>query len=388
MLGDRFVRRLSNDPIEVHGSPDRLALLLQPHSKAPSGCVSVAVSGQQCEPSGSSPFFELPSDCAYVASGDILRFEASRRRFRVLHRATSRHNNFLVTEQCDNYCLMCSQPPKAIDDSWVIDDLFDTVRLLEPGIDAIGFTGGEPTLAGDRFLELLELCHQRLPTMAVHVLSNGRRFADFLYSKRWASIGHSDLMVGIPIYSDISTVHDYVVQADGAFDETVRGVLNLKRLKQRVEIRVVLHKQTFSRLPQLARFIARNLLFVDHVAFMGLEITGFTRANLDDLWIDPVAYQRELYDAVVLLDDFGIRTSIYNLQLCLLDRRLWKFAVKSISDWKREYFPQCESCVARPICGGMFSSASHRHSEHIKAIRGDLIAAAPSAYGMACDAAR
>ena len=69
-----------------------------------------------------------------------------------------------------------------------------------------------------------------------------------------------------------------------------------------VQIRVVVHQQTFKRLPKLAEFIARNLTFVDHVAFMGLEITGFTRANLDILWIDPIDYQTELRDAVLLLE--------------------------------------------------------------------------------------
>ena len=32
---------------------------------------------------------------------------------------------------------------------------------------------------------------------------------------------------------------------------------------------------------------------------------------------------------------------IYNHQLCLIDRGLWPFAVKSISDWKNEYHPEC-----------------------------------------------
>ncbi|HEY8129721.1 MAG TPA: hypothetical protein VIF39_13590, partial [Hyphomicrobium sp.] len=68
------------------------------------------------------------------------------------------------------------------------------------------------------------------------------------------------------------------------------------------------------------------------------------------------------------LDAFGIRTSIYNLQLCLLDKRLWKFAVKSISDWKREYFPQCADCSVRADCGGMFAAAKHRFSDHIRAL--------------------
>ena len=100
-------------------------------------------------------------------------------------------------------------------------------------------------------------------------------------------------MAGIPVYSNLSSVHNYVVQADRAFDETIRGIRNLKQLGQRVEIRVVLHKQTYASLPRSAEFIARNMLFVDHVALMGLEITGFTRADLPVIWIDPADYQRQ-----------------------------------------------------------------------------------------------
>jgi His-Xaa-Ser system radical SAM maturase HxsC len=172
-------------------------------------------------------------------------------------------------------------------------------------------------------------------------------------------------MVGIPLYSDLSHIHDYVVQADGAFDETIRGILNLKRLGQRVELRVVIHKQTYERLPELAEFITRNLTFVDHVAWMGLEITGFTRANLRDLWVDPYDYQRQLRDAVLVLSTFGLNTSIYNLQLCTLPAELWHFARHSISDWKNEFMPECNGCTKRSECGGFFSSARLRYSDHI-----------------------
>jgi MoaA/NifB/PqqE/SkfB family radical SAM enzyme len=102
------------------------------------------------------------------------------------------------------------------------------------------------------------------------------------------------MMVGIPVYSDDPTLHDYIVQAKGAFDETMLGIINLKRLKQKVEIRVVLHKLSIKRLVELAQFITRNLLFVDHVALMGLEMMGFTRANIDELWIDQSEYKDKL----------------------------------------------------------------------------------------------
>ena len=381
-LGQRFLRRLTTDAEAARRSPTTTAVLLPEGAQGLAGCLSVALEGQGCVPSAGSPFIELPKELDYLRDGDVIRFEPSARRFRVLYRRISPHNNFLVTERCDNYCLMCSQPPKDIDDGWVMDEIFEAIPLLDPETRELGFTGGEPTLLGDRFIDALALCKEKLPETVLHVLSNGRRFSDDSYARKWATIGHPDLMVGIPVYSDLSTVHDCVVQADGAYDETIRGILNLKKRRQRVEIRVVLHKETYERLPQLARFIARNLLFVDHVAFMGLEITGFTRANLDRLWIDPVEYQRQLLDAVTILDDFGIRTSIYNSQLCLLDRRLWKFAVKSISDWKREYEPECRSCAVVDRCGGLFASAKYKRSDHLRAIAsGDSVENRPVGVG-------
>lgn len=316
-------------------------------------------------PSGSK-LVVVPDDFEYLGDGDVVRVNPSRTAIRTLYRRSSPHNFFLVTEQCNNYCLMCSQPPKVVNDRWLVGEILDTLPLLDPATSEIGFTGGEPTLLGDEFFRILRSCKSWLPNTAVHILSNGRRFADPDFAADYAAVRHPNVMVGIPLYSDLSTIHDYVVQADGAYDNTVRGILNLKRLHQRVEVRVVLHQQTYRRLPHLAEFIARNLLFVDHVALMGLEITGFTRANLADLWIDPFDYQEELRAAVGVLAASGINVSIYNHQLCVLDPQLWRFARRSISDWKNEYMPECDKCALRDQCGGFFSSSKLRYSDHIK----------------------
>ncbi len=139
----------------------------------------------------------------------------------------------------------------------------------------------------------------------MHVLSNGRRFHDLDFALGWAAIDNPNMMVGIPIYGTEPTLHDYVVQARGAFDETVRGILNLARLNQTIEIRVVIHKQTAPYLVEIAEFIARNLPFVEQVALMGLEMIGFARANIEDVWIDPIDYRDALTEAVMLLDRAG-----------------------------------------------------------------------------------
>ncbi len=347
-------------------------IIRKPQAEIPEGFGFYVAIGTDTEVSQkletTAPVIALPEPYSYLADGDVIRFSPDNKSLRVLYRRNSLHNNFLVTERCNHYCLMCSQPPKNVDDSWIIQEILQTIPLIDPATKELGFTGGEPTLLGDDFIRVLQACKSYLPNTSIHILSNGRQFVDFAFAQKYAAIDHHDMMVGIPIYSDISSIHNYVVQAENAFDETVKGILNLKRLNQQVEIRVVIHKQTYQRLPQLAEFIARNLTFVDHVALMGLENTGFTKANMADLWIDPVDYQAQLYEAASLLAAYRINTSIYNHQLCVLDKRLWPFARKSISDWKNEYLPQCSECKEMPNCGGFFSSTITKHSEHIRAI--------------------
>ena len=320
------------------------------------------------KPNGNVPVnsFLIEPALSYLRAGDIVKIYPVHNILRTLYRKISTHNSLLVTERCNHLCLMCSQPPRDADDSYIIRDVLQTIPLMSHETKAIGITGGEPTLLGQDLLGIIRCLKDNLPSTTVHILSNGRAFKDWDYAKAVADISHPDLMIGIPLYSDISSIHDYVVQADGAFDDTIRGIINLKSVEVRVEIRTVIHKLTYERLPDLSRFIRRNLTFCDHVALMGLELTGFTRSNMDKLWMDPKDYQPQLREAVRLLNGARMFVSIYNHQLCVLDPELLPFNRRSISDWKNEYMPECEGCAKKIECGGFFSSSKLRYSAHIK----------------------
>lgn len=313
----------------------------------------------------------LPESFSFLRDGDIIGLHPQTGKFRVLFRRSSEHNSFLVTERCNHYCLMCSQPPRDVDDGWILDEIEQCLPLIDPSTHSIGFTGGEPLLEWQRFVPLLGLARSVLPETSVHVLTNGRGFAAPEVASAWAAVDHPRLCAGIPIYSAIDYVHDHVVQARGALDETVLGILRLKDKGQAVEIRVVLHQITAPRLEETCNWLARNLPFVDHVALMGLENTGFAIANQDILWIDPADYHRELVAGVNILASAGIRVSVYNLPLCLLDRTIWPFATQSISDWKNIYLPVCDDCAVRDRCAGFFSTGRMRQSRLVKAIHSE-----------------
>lgn len=231
---------------------------------------------------------------------------------------------------------------------------------------AVGLTGGEPTIDPDAFLHLLNHCALAAPHLGVHVLSNGRRFADRAFAIKYASVPIQDLMVGIPVYGAEAGLHDYVVQAPGAFNQTIKGILNVAAAGGHIEIRVVVQKATVPALTEIATFIARNLPFVDQVALMGLEMTGLARPNASLVWVDPATYRSELQEAYWILANAGVTTRIYNHQLCVLAEDLWPAAVQSISDWKNTYPDLCDPCSLRDKCCGVFTTSGARISPNLR----------------------
>jgi len=315
------------------------------------------------------PVIERLRESDHFRDGDVIVMEGESGFVRSLYRPYERHHSMFVTERCSSNCLMCSQPPKDHDD---VESLTkrnqELIGLMRPAPDYLTITGGEPTLLGDHLFQLIDQLSTALPTTELHVLTNGRTFAWPEYAQRFAAVGHPNICLGVPLYSDCAGDHDHIVQAKGAFDQTVAGLHQAARNGIRVEIRVVLHRLTIPRLAKLAEYIYRNLSFVEHVALMGLEYVGYTPRNIGELWIDPFDYQAELERAVNSLVMRGITVSIYNHQLCVLKPSLWPFAQKSISDWKNLYLPECERCSALAECGGLFKWAVKKHSEHIRAL--------------------
>lgn len=312
------------------------------------------------------PVVDRLREVDHLHDGDIVAVEGASGFVRSLYRPREQHHHIFVTERCSSNCLMCSQPPKDRDDIEALSDRNrQLIEFIKPGPPYLTITGGEPTLLGDHLFHLISQLKDSLPDTELHMLTNGRTFAWSAYAVKFAQLQHPNISLGIPLYSDCATEHDYVVQARNAFDQTVTGLHQAARNGIRTEIRVVLHRLTIPRLVKLAEYIYRNFPFVEHVALMGLEHTGYTPRNIEKLWIDPFNYQDELEAAVELLAMRGMNVSIYNHQLCILRQSLWPFARKSISDWKNLYLPACEGCSALVDCGGVFQWVATKHSAHL-----------------------
>lgn len=283
-----------------------------------------------------------------------------------VYEITSCHNAIMATERCNHRCIMCPQPPVLQEKDKTQFNL-KLISLMDKDTQEIGITGGEPTLIGDKLFLLIRQIQKQLPKASISILSNGVKFADKEYAMKLAKCRHQDLQIDIPLFSDITEEHNRIVGAN-TFYKTVQGLYNLALFRQRIGLRIVVHKQTYKRLPQFADFIYHNFPFVSQVAFMQMETTGLAKENFDDLWIDPYDYNEQLREAVLLLADRGMKPYIYNAQLCVLPEDIRCYAQQSISDWKDIYIPECEGCALKGQCAGFFESNRQAYSTHIRKI--------------------
>lgn len=296
-----------------------------------------------------------PEDLAQLHDGDVLQIDETGLISR-LWNADSNDNVIFVTNTCNCHCVMCPQPPGPDHEDLLPMNKRILSLLKVYKVSRIAFTGGEPTIKLDGLLQLLRLCNKRFPQATVFLLTNGRRLQDIAIAHRIVA-AHPSITYCIPLFSDIDTMHDDIVGARGAFAETVQSLHNLALLRQRVELRIVVQRRNFQRLPQFAEFVYRNLPFVLHIAFMGMETVGLANENIDSVWIEPIQYMDMLKRAIVHLHQRDMDASIYNLPLCLIPKSLWRFAEDSISDWKKTFLPVCETCSKKPQCPGFFSTS-------------------------------
>lgn len=305
-------------------------------------------------------------DIGRLNDGDIISI-AQNGDIHVLWEESSSDNAIFTTDFCNSACIMCPQIPAGEPFSYYEQNL----RMLElvkrsDNLATIGITGGEPTIFKDEIVKLLEICSKKFPSVPVAMLTNGKNFDDFDFAKRCALANYKTTYC-IPLYASYSEKHDHIVGSVGSFVRTLNGIYNLIRLRQSIEVRVVILKQNYEDLPLIVDYIYHNMPFVVHIALMGMEITGMADTNCSSVWIDPLDYQNELKEAAVRLRRYGIPFSIYNLPRCLLIPELWGFDADSISAWKKTYLPMCEMCAEKERCSGVFATSS-KQSPHIKPI--------------------
>ena len=292
---------------------------------------------------------------ASIEEGDI-GLVTQQQKIRVILSRKANHNTLLLTERCDNLCLFCSQPPKDREDSWLLTGAELAIKEFNFK-GTIGLSGGEPLLHGDDLVAMLKRLTTECPETSFHILSNGRGFANSNIAKSIGEIAKDGKVVfGIPLYSTNGQIHDDCVGAQGAFQETLLGLINAGNSGIPIEIRIIPLKQNYTELDSIVELVGRCVSSISQISIMNLEPTGWAKHNWKDLYQSPSKYERNLQKAVVTSELIGLNLVLFNYPLCHLPAGIRHKAVKSISDWKNFYPDECDNCLEKYTCGGYFIS--------------------------------
>jgi His-Xaa-Ser system radical SAM maturase HxsC len=299
--------------------------------------------------SGPSGLISIDGATEAELDGDVVLVQPDR--IERLIRARSKHNTLLVTERCDQLCVMCSQPPKKTH----VDrfELLEQACLLAGDGMVIGITGGEPTLYKDQLFGLVERVIEARPDLQFHVLTNAQHFEpEDITRLRTAAFRH--VTWGVPLYASAADLHDEIVGKAGAFERLQRSFATLLSAGARIELRTVLLTKNATELSRLATFIGARLRFIEAWSIMQLENIGFARRRWRDLLFDHASDFSPVAEALNQAILHGVRAQLFNFPLCTVPAQYRAMAVASVSDWKRKLAGACATCRATDQCSGFF----------------------------------
>lgn len=157
-----------------------------------------------------------------------------------------------LTYRCNNDCSHCYNArgrtfPELSTQQWfsIIDELWNQ------GIPHIVFTGGEPTLRSD-LPELIAHAEQNGQITGIN--TNGRRLADKNYTKDLVQAGLDHVQVTLESHDP--NIHNMMVNADHAWQQTVTGLQNALDSQLFVMTNTTMLRQNSPGLEQTLDFLA------------------------------------------------------------------------------------------------------------------------------------
>ena len=260
--------------------------------------------------------------------------------------------DYPVTFRCNQNCLNCIAIPTEMSKLGEVpfEYLVSVVNALPKG-DYLGLTGGEPTLSPN-LPRILQYVRDVRPDLYVFAVSNGRMFYYDWYADLIASVRPPSFRIGVAVYGDRPSIHDYITQSPGSFKQMWRGLRNIVERDIPLEVRYIAHRINYRLIPSFAEKLVDWVPEVDRVVILNIKYTGNAWRNKERLFVresDVVPYATK---AVDILRDAGINVRLYHFPLCILpeDYRDIAKGMTKPEEYEFSLLPQCERCKMKDEC--------------------------------------
>jgi len=293
--------------------------------------------------------------------------------------AHSDHRKIIIniTYKCNNRCTFCATGDRTridgdpkIQKQWILDSYDKGVRHLD--ID-----GGEPTLDSSLF-ELLDTAksYER-----VSITSNGRRFADEKYIKKFNS--YENLSFLISLHSSRKDIENFLVRAEAGHTETSQGILNvLKFFPNRLGVNTTITSVNYPYLVDMAQYLV-------HLKVPVWNLQWYTPFGVVSEALAPPDEAISIIRAVINQFKLQIKINLVNFIYCQAPDLASHMALdyyKSVREMmfgdheivnlanflgdRRYKIEKCKSCAYNNICKGFWDYKKFDESEHVYLTKG------------------
>lgn len=178
---------------------------------------------------------------------------------------------------CNNNCRFCVQADNKCKGNRSFEEIKKDLEECSSRCDGVVLTGGEVTIRDD-FFDIVKLCKE-LGYKVIQIQTNGRMFSSLDFCKKTIEAGATEFSPALHGYC--AEQHDYLTRAKGSFNQTVRGIMNLKSLGVIVLTNTVVVKPNYRNCEEIVKLLVK--LKVDQFQLAFVHPMGNAWKNFDSI---------------------------------------------------------------------------------------------------------
>ena len=278
--------------------------------------------------------------------------------------------------RCNNMCRFCVQGKKrSAGVEKTAEEISGILRDNAARFAGVVFTGGEPTLRPE-LPDWVSLARE-LGYRDIQIQSNGRAFANRALCRTLMQAGASDF--ALAVHGHKPALHDFLTRASGSFDQTARGVFNLKNMGAVVRTNTVITRANYRNLPDIARLLTS--LGVVQFQFAFVHALGAAGESFVSIVPRKTLVAPYVMQGLTVGLSHGVEAKTEAIPYCFLrgfepcvsepgipDTKIYDAADVVIEDYTvvrrtrgKTHGPPCRNCAARKLCEGPWKEYPARY---------------------------
>ncbi|MAE42721.1 hypothetical protein CMO93_03040 [Candidatus Woesearchaeota archaeon] len=267
---------------------------------------------------------------------------------------------------CNNHCTFCVQEGNKFSGNRSFEEIKKNLEDSKKRCSGVVLTGGEVTIRKD-FFDIVKLA-KNLKYETIQIQTNGRMLSSLEFCKKALEAGATEFSPAVHGYCNKQ--HDFLTKSKGSFNQTVKGILNLKSLNAYVLTNTVIVKQNYKDIPKIAELLVK--LNVDRFQFAFVHPMGNAWKNFDEVVPRISLAAPYIHEGLKIGINAGKKVMSEAMPYCLMQGYQYYIAEKITPEtevrgeiyqnannftlmrqkYGKSKFQQCKKCKYDNICEG------------------------------------